>query len=58
MKTLGREEISQVLRGEPVVRDDTGGAGPGADRPAAPRAEQRARSGRRPAPIPEPQPGV
>src|SRR6185437_11895492 len=31
-ETLGSDEIGQVLRGEPIVRDDTGGAGPGADR--------------------------
>src|SRR6185437_7948579 len=31
-ETLSNDEIGQVLRGEKIVRDDTGGAGPGADR--------------------------
>ena len=31
-ETLSGDEIDQVLRGEKIVRDDTGGAGSGADR--------------------------
>src|SRR5476649_2489537 len=31
-ETLSKDEIGQILRGEAIVRDDTGGAGPGTDR--------------------------
>ena len=56
-ETLSNDEISQVLRGEAVVRDDTGGAGPGPDRRR--RASVPTSSGG-PSPgiNPEPQPGV
>ena len=55
-ETLSNDEISQVLRGEPVVRDDTGGAGPGPDRRR--RASVPTSSGPSPGINPEPQPGV
>src|SRR5262249_29407160 len=56
-ETLSNDEIDQVLRGEKIVRDDTGGAGPG-------RARRRRASvpssnpGASPGANPEPQPGV
>src|SRR3981081_4206196 len=54
---LSRDEIDQVLRGEKVVRDDTGGAGSGSDR----RRRASVPTSTNPAPggaNPEPQPGV
>ncbi|MBS0547495.1 MAG: ATP-dependent zinc metalloprotease FtsH [Proteobacteria bacterium] len=54
-ETLSNDEIGTLLRGEPIVRDDTGGAGPGTDR------RKRASvpsSGPQPGANPEPQPGV
>ena len=58
-ETLSSDEIGQVLRGEKIVRDDTGGAGSGADRRR--RASVPTSSGQGPAAggaNPEPQPGV
>ena len=59
-ESLSREEIDQVLRGEKVVRDDTGGAGSGGDRRR--RASVPTSSGQNPGTSPganpEPQPGV
>ncbi|MCX7365186.1 MAG: ATP-dependent zinc metalloprotease FtsH [Alphaproteobacteria bacterium] len=55
-ETLSNDEISQVLRGEPVIRDDTGGAGPGTDRRR--RASVPTSTGPSPGINPEPQPGV
>jgi cell division protease FtsH len=54
-ETLSRDEINQVLRGEPVVRDETGGAGPGPDRR---RRSSVPTSSPAPGANPEPQPGV
>jgi cell division protease FtsH len=54
-ETLSNDEISQVLRGEPVVRDDSGGAGHGSDRR---RRASVPSSGPAPGANPEPQPGV
>ena len=57
-ETLSNDEIGQVLRGEKIVRDDTGGAGSGPDRrrrasvptqqhrPGAGRRQSRAAAGR------------
>jgi cell division protease FtsH len=59
-ETLSNDEIGTVLRGEKVVRDDTGGAGPGADRrrrasvPSSTGQGTGAPGGANP----EPQPGV
>jgi cell division protease FtsH len=56
-ETLSNDEIGTVLRGEKVVRDDTGGAGSGSDR----RRRASVPSSTNPAPggaNPEPQPGV
>ncbi len=55
-ETLSRDEIGQVLRGEPIVRDETGGAGPGPDRRR--RSSVPTSSGAAPGANPEPQPGV
>ena len=59
-ESLSSDEIDQVLRGEKVVRDDTGGAGTGGDRRR--RAAVPTSSGQNPGPSPganpEPQPGV
>jgi cell division protease FtsH len=64
-ETLSNDEIGQILRGEKIVRDDTGGAGSGSDRRR--RASVPTSSGQGsgqssgPAPggaNPEPQPGV
>jgi cell division protease FtsH len=59
-ETLSRDEIDQVLRGEKVTRDDTGGAGSGGDRRR--RASVPTSSGENPGASPganpEPQPGV
>ena len=53
---LSRDEIDQVLRGEKVVRDDTGGAGSSPDRRR--RASVPTSSDPAPGANPEPQPGV
>jgi len=59
-ETLSNDEIAQVLRGEKIIRDDTGGAGPGSDRRR--RASVPTSSGQSPGTSPganpEPQPGV
>jgi cell division protease FtsH len=56
-ETLSNDEISQILRGDPIVRDDTGGAGPGPDRRR--RASVPTSSGAAPGGAnPEPQPGI
>ena len=54
-ETLNTEEIGQVLRGERVVRDDTGGAGPERRRRAS---VPTSSGGPAPGTNPEPQPGV
>jgi cell division protease FtsH len=54
-ETLNRDEINQVLRGEAVVRDDTGGAGT-SDRRR--RSSVPTSTGPAPGANPEPQPGV
>jgi cell division protease FtsH len=56
-ETLSRDEIDQVLRGEKVTRDDTGGAGPGADRRRR-ASVPSSNPGASPGANPEPQPGV
>jgi cell division protease FtsH len=58
-ETLSNDEISTILRGEKVVRDDTGGAGP-ADRRRRASVPTSSGQGTGPAPgaNPEPQPGV
>jgi len=59
-ETLSSDEIDQALRGEKIVRDDTGGAGPGTDRRR--RASVPTSSGQNPGASPganpEPQPGM
>ncbi|MDB5486982.1 MAG: ATP-dependent metallopeptidase FtsH/Yme1/Tma family protein [Reyranella sp.] len=55
-ETLSKDEIGQVLRGEKVVRDDTGGAGSSSDRRR--RASVPTSAGPAPGANPEPQPGV
>jgi cell division protease FtsH len=55
-ETLSNDEIGQILRGDPIVRDDTGGAGPGPDRRR--RASVPTSSGTAPGANPEPQPGI
>jgi cell division protease FtsH len=59
-ETLSSDEIGQALRGEKIVRDDTGGAGPGTDRRR--RASVPTSSGQNPGASPganpEPQPGM
>ncbi|WP_428658721.1 ATP-dependent zinc metalloprotease FtsH [Reyranella sp.] len=63
-ESLSSDEIGQVLRGEKVVRDDTGGAGSGGDRRrrASVPTSSGQNSGQNPGPSPganpEPQPGV
>jgi cell division protease FtsH len=54
-ETLNTDEIGQVLRGERVVRDDTGGAGPERRRRAS---VPTSSGGPAPGANPEPQPGV
>ncbi len=54
-ETLGTDEIGQVLRGEKIVRDDTGGAGPERRRRAS---VPTSSSGPAPGANPEPQPGM
>jgi cell division protease FtsH len=58
-ETLSNDEIGTVLRGEKVVRDDTGGAGP-ADRRRRASVPTSSGQGAGPSPgaNPEPQPGV
>ncbi|MBY0321018.1 MAG: ATP-dependent zinc metalloprotease FtsH [Reyranella sp.] len=63
-ETLSNDEIGQILRGEKIVRDDTGGAGP-ADRrrrASVPTSSGQGSSGQGAGPSPganpEPQPGV
>ncbi|UYN93487.1 MAG: ATP-dependent zinc metalloprotease FtsH [Enhydrobacter sp.] len=53
---LSNDEIGQVLRGEPIVRDETGGAGHGHDRRR--RASVPTTTGPAPGIDPAPQPGV
>jgi cell division protease FtsH len=55
-ETLSKDEIGNVLRGEPVVRDETGGAGPGPDRRR--RSSVPTSSGPAPGASPDPLPGV
>src|SRR4051812_7111848 len=58
-ESLSKDEIDQVLRGEKVMRDDSGGAGSGSDRRR--RASVPTSSGNpgtSPGGNPEPQPGV
>ena len=54
-ETLGTDEIGQVLRGEKIVRDDTGGAGPERRRRAS---VPTSSGGPAPGANPEPQPGI
>ncbi|MFO1082609.1 MAG: ATP-dependent zinc metalloprotease FtsH [Reyranellaceae bacterium] len=58
-ETLSNDEINQILRGEKIVRDDTGGAGSG-DRRRRASVPTSTGQGTGPAPgaNPEPQPGV
>ena len=56
-ETLGKDEIGQVLRGEKIVRDDTGGAGP-ADRRRRASVPTSSDTGTAPGANPEPQPGI
>jgi len=55
-ETLGTEEIGQVLRGEKIVRDDTGGAGQERRRRAS--VPTSSSGGPAPGANPEPQPGI
>jgi cell division protease FtsH len=59
-ETLSNDEIGQILRGEPIVRDDTGGAGSGTDRRrrASVPSSTGSAPGTSPGANPEPQPGV
>jgi cell division protease FtsH len=59
-ETLSNDEIGTILRGEKIVRDDTGGAGPGPDRRRRASVPTSSGQGAGPAPgaNPEPQPGV
>ncbi|SJZ37819.1 cell division protease FtsH [Enhydrobacter aerosaccus] len=60
-ETLSNEEIGQILRGEPIVRDDTGGAGSGPDRrrrASVPTSSGPATGASPGGANPEPQPGV
>src|SRR5918994_1933746 len=59
-ETLSNDEIGTILRGEKIVRDDTGGAGP-ADRrrrASVPTSSGQGAGGPSPGANPEPQPGV
>jgi cell division protease FtsH len=57
-ETLSKDEIGQVLRGEKIVRDDTGGAGSGPDRRRR-ASVPTSSTGQAPGGAnPEPQPGV
>jgi cell division protease FtsH len=55
-ETLSNDEIGTILRGEPIVRDETGGAGSGPERRR--RASVPTSTGPSPGINPEPQPGV
>jgi len=55
-ETLSKDEIGQILRDEKIVRDDTGGAGPGADRRR--RSSVPTSTGPAPDANPDPLPGV
>ena len=55
-ETLGTEEIGQALRGEKIIRDDTGGAGPERRRRAS--VPTSSSGGPAPGANPEPQPGI
>ncbi len=55
-ETLSKDEIGNILRGEPVVRDDTGGAGPGPDRRR--RSSVPTSTGPAPGANPDPLPGI
>jgi cell division protease FtsH len=55
-ETLSNDEIGQILRGEPIVRDETGGAGHSPERRR--RASVPTSTGPSPGINPEPQPGV
>lgn len=58
-ETLSRDEIDQILRGEKIVRDDTGGAGPERRRRASVPTSSGQDAGTAPGGAnPEPQPGV
>ncbi|MBS0520894.1 MAG: ATP-dependent zinc metalloprotease FtsH [Proteobacteria bacterium] len=60
-ETLSNDEIGQILRGEPIVRDDTGGAGSGPDRrrrASVPTSSGSATGTSTGGANPEPQPGV
>jgi cell division protease FtsH len=60
-ETLSNDEIGQVLRGEKIVRDDTGGAGSSTDRRRRASVPTSSGQGTGQAPggaNPEPQPGV
>jgi cell division protease FtsH len=57
-ETLGTDEIGQVLRGEKIVRDDTGGAGQERRRRASVPTSSGSTSGPAPGANPEPQPGI
>jgi cell division protease FtsH len=59
-ETLSNDEIGQIMRGEKIVRDDTGGAGSGPDRRRRASVPTSSGQGTGPAPgaNPEPQPGV
>jgi cell division protease FtsH len=58
-ETLSNDEIGQILRGEKIVRDDTGGAGT-TDRRRRASVPTSSGQGAGPSPgaNPEPQPGV
>jgi cell division protease FtsH len=58
-ETLSNDEIGQILRGETIVRDDTGGAGPAERRRrASVPSSSGSAPGTSPGASPEPQPGV
>ncbi len=59
-ETLSNDEIGNILRGEPIVRDETGGAGSGQDRRrrASVPTSSGSATGTPPGANPEPQPGV
>ena len=58
-ETLSNDEIRQILRGEKIVRDDTGGAGPERRRRASVPTSSGQGAGTAPGGAnPEPQPGV
>jgi cell division protease FtsH len=57
-ETLSNDEISQILRGEPIVRDDTGGGRGRSPRRRASVPSSGPAPGASPGANPEPQPGV